>query len=69
MKGRLPIFIILAAIFVVLLAILTQDPGQSERLAEMRRSIAFQGEAREFAMLAILVAVGGFAAYLFLTRR
>lgn len=69
MKGRFPIFIILAAISVVVLMLLSLDPGQSERLADMRRAVTLQGEARETAMFVIFVAIAGFAAYLTFTRR
>ena len=69
MKGRFPIFIILAAISVVVLMVLSLDPRQSERLADMRRAVTLQGEARETAMFVMFVAIAGFAAYLALTRR
>ncbi len=69
MRGKVPIFLILATIFVILLAVLSQDPSQSERFAEMRRAVAFQGEAREAAMLLIFVGIAAFAAYLMVTRR
>lgn len=69
MKGRFPIFIILAAISVVVLMLLSLDPGQSERLADMRRAVTLQGDARETAMFLVFVAIAGFAAYLAFTRR
>lgn len=69
MRGRFPVFILLSVVMVITFVVLSQDPTQSERLAEMRRAIAFDGEAREIAMGAVFAALAAFAAYLLFTRR
>jgi len=69
MNGRFPIFLILAVVIVIVMAVLSQDPGQSERLAEMRRFAAFQGETRDIVIGVVCGAVAIFSAYLLVTRR
>ncbi|MBM6594642.1 hypothetical protein [Microvirga pudoricolor] len=48
---------------------MSSDPGQSERLSQMYRDAAFQGEAREYVLFALAVGIGGFILYLTMTRR
>jgi hypothetical protein len=45
------------------------DPQQSERLAEMRRAVTLTGETRETVILLLALGIGGFVAYLTLSRR
>jgi hypothetical protein len=48
---------------------MSSDPGQSERLSQMYRDAAFTGEAREYALFALAIGIGGFILYLTMTRR
>jgi hypothetical protein len=45
------------------------NPEQAGRLSQMSREVGFQGEAREFALMAVAVGIGAFIAYLAITRR
>jgi hypothetical protein len=45
------------------------DPEQAARLQEMSRNAAFTGQARETALIVLALGLGGFIAYLALTRR
>lgn len=45
------------------------NPEQAGQLAEADRNAAFSGQARDLALLALALGVGGFIAYLALTRR
>jgi hypothetical protein len=45
------------------------DPGHSERMAQMRRDAAFTGETRDMVLLLLALGVGGFIAYLTISRR
>ena len=42
---------------------------QAERLSQMSRDAGFQGQTREFALMAVAVGLGAFIAYLAITRR
>jgi len=63
------IILILCAALAVIGVYVTMDPQQAQRLEQMRRDIAFTGQAREIAMLVFFLGVGGFVAYLLFTRR
>jgi lipopolysaccharide export system protein LptC len=45
------------------------DPEQAQRLDQMRRDAAFTGDTRDMVLLLAAVGIGGFIAYLTLTRR
>ena len=45
------------------------NPDQAERLSQMSRDVGFQGEARELALTILALGIGGFIAYLAITRR
>ena len=45
------------------------DPERAGQLSEMRRNMALTGETRDLVLLAGTIAIGGFIAYLTLTRR
>jgi hypothetical protein len=59
----------LAALSIVLGLIMTSDPEHAGRLAEARRDAAFTGESRDMVLMLLALGVGGFIAYLALTRR
>jgi hypothetical protein len=48
---------------------MTGDPEQAGRLDQMQRDAAFTGGARDMVLLLLVIGVGGFIAYLTLTRR
>lgn len=45
------------------------DPERAERLSTMYRDAAFTGETRDTVILLAAIGLGGFIAYLTLTRR
>jgi hypothetical protein len=45
------------------------SPDQAENLETVRREAAFSGEAREIVMMMLALGLGGFIAYLAITRR
>jgi hypothetical protein len=45
------------------------NPDQADRLSQMSREAGFRGEARELALTALALGLGGFIAYLAITRR
>ena len=45
------------------------NPEQADRLSQMSREIGFKGEARELALTVVALGLGGFIAYLAITRR
>jgi hypothetical protein len=45
------------------------DPERAERLSNMYRDAAFTGDARDTVILLAAIGLGGFIAYLTLTRR
>ncbi len=47
----------------------TSNPEQAGELARVQREIAFSGEGREAALLALGVGLAAFIGYLTLTRR
>jgi uncharacterized membrane protein len=63
------ILLILLAVAAVVSIVALQDPQRAEGLARMQREIAFQGSARDTAMIVFFLGVGGFIAYLLFTRR
>jgi hypothetical protein len=63
------LFLVLLVAFAVVTIIAMQDPNQAARLDQMRRDVAFTGEAREIAMIVFFLGVGGFVAYLLFSRR
>jgi hypothetical protein len=48
---------------------MTFSPEHSERLSEMHRNVGFQGESRDMVLLLLALGIGGFIAYLTLSRR
>ena len=44
------------------------NPEQADRLSQMSREIGFKGEARELALTVLALGLGGFMAYLAITR-
>ena len=59
----------LVTLAVVISLVLGADPEHAERLAQMRRDVAFTGESREAVLLLLALGIGGFIAYLTLSRR
>jgi hypothetical protein len=45
------------------------DPGHSERMAQMQRDAALSPETKEMVLLLMALGIGGFIAYLTMTRR
>jgi len=66
-----PSYLILGLL--VLIAVVSffvsSDPQQAERLSQMYRDAAFTGETRDMVLLGAAIVIGGFIAYLTLTRR
>ncbi|HEX2555583.1 MAG TPA: hypothetical protein VHL98_17940 [Microvirga sp.] len=48
---------------------MSYSPEHNERIAEMHRNVGFKGEARDTVLLLLALGIGGFVAYLTLTRR
>ncbi len=48
---------------------MTFSPEHSERLSEMHRNVGCQGESRDMVLLLLALGIGGFIAYLTLSRR
>ncbi|MET0745906.1 MAG: hypothetical protein ABWY78_21215 [Microvirga sp.] len=63
------LILILVAISAVVGIYLMSDPQQGERLSQMYRDAALTGEARDYALFALAIGVGGFIVYLTMTRR
>jgi hypothetical protein len=59
----------LVALATVASLMMSSDPEQSSRLDQMYRDAAFTGATREIVLIALAVGVGGFIAYLTITRR
>ena len=59
----------LITLMAVIGIVMSSDPEQAERLDRMYRDAAFTGEARDMVLLLLAVGVGGFIAYLTMTRR
>jgi hypothetical protein len=59
----------LVALVAVLGMFMGSDPEHAARLDEARRGAAFTGDARDMALLVLALGIGGFVAYLALTRR
>jgi hypothetical protein len=49
--------------------VMAGDPERAERLSAMYRDAAFTGETRDTVILLAAIGLGGFIAYLTLTRR
>jgi hypothetical protein len=63
------IILILLVLSAVIGIYMSGDPGYSERMTQMRRDAAFSGEARDMVLLVLALGIGGFVAYLTMTRR
>jgi hypothetical protein len=48
---------------------MSTDPEQAARLDQMRRDAALTGETRDVVLLLLVVGLGGFIAYLTMSRR
>jgi hypothetical protein len=59
----------LVTLAVVVSLFLGADPEHAQKIAQMRREIAFTGESRETVLLLLAIGLGGFIAYLTLRRR
>ena len=59
----------LVVLSVVIGIAVSADPERAGQLSQMYRDAAFTGEARNTVLLAIAVGLGGFIAYLAITRR
>ena len=59
----------LITLMAVIGIVMSSDPEQAERLDRMYRDAAFTGEARDMVLLLLAVGIGGFIAYLTMTRR
>jgi uncharacterized membrane protein len=59
----------LVALIAVLGMYMSGDPEQGARLEQARRDAAFTGESREIVLLLAALGIGGFIAYLTMTRR
>jgi lipopolysaccharide export system protein LptC len=59
----------LITLAVVISLFLGADPEHAQRLDQMRRDAAFTGESRELVLLLLAIGIGGFIAYLTLSRR
>jgi len=66
-----PSYLILG--LVTLLAVIglfvSRDPERSAALSQMYRDAAFSGETRQAVLLLLALGIGGFIAYLTITRR
>ena len=69
MSTRGWIFLGLVTLLAVVSFVVGSDPEQAERLDRMRRDAAFTGESRELVLLLLAIGIGGFIAYLTLSRR
>jgi lipopolysaccharide export system protein LptC len=59
----------LITLAVVVSLFLSADPEQAERIAQMRREVAFTGESRDLVLLLLAFGIGGFILYLTISRR
>jgi hypothetical protein len=59
----------LATLSVVIGLYVSGNPEQGEALGQMRRDMAFTGEARETALLVVALGLAAFIGYLTLSRR
>lgn len=59
----------LLALLAVIGLFMTGNPERAERLSQMYRDAAFQGEARQLVLFALAIGIGGFILYLTMTRR
>lgn len=48
---------------------MSYSPEHGERMAEMHRNVGFKGESRDVVLLLLALGIGGFIAYLTITRR
>jgi len=63
------IILALVTLAVVISLFLGADPEHAQRVDQMRRDAAFTGESREIVLLLLALGIGGFIAYLTLSRR
>lgn len=61
--------ILVALATVVGLYMVDFNPEQAGRVAQSSRDAAFSGEGRDFALIALALGLGGFIAYLAISRR
>ena len=59
----------LVTLVAVLSMFMGSDPEHAARLDRARRDAAFTGETRDMVLLLLALGVGGFVAYLAITRR
>lgn len=59
----------LVTLVTVLGIVMASNPGWSERRAEMWRNMALTGETRQTVLWLAAIGIGGFIAYLMMTRR
>jgi hypothetical protein len=59
----------LVALVAVIGLVMSGDPERAGQVSQMYKDAAFTGETRDFVILAIAIGLGGFIAYLTLTRR
>lgn len=69
MKGNYVWLILVALATVISLYMVSFNPEQAGRIAEADRNAAFSGQARDLALMALVLGIGGFIAYLTFTRR
>ena len=69
MKVNYAWLILVALLTVISLYMFSFNPEQAGRLAEAHRDAAFSGQARDLALMALVLGIGGFIAYLTFTRR
>ncbi len=59
----------LIAVTAVIGTYMMGNPEQADRLSQMSREVGFKGETRELALTVLALGIGGFIAYLAITRR
>ncbi len=69
MKGNYIWLILVTLLTVISLYMFNFNPEQAARIAEADRNAAFSGQARDLALMALVLGIGGFIAYLTFTRR
>lgn len=69
MRGNYVWLILITLLTVISLYMFNFNPEQAARIAEADRNAAFSGQARDLALMALVLGIGGFIAYLTFTRR
>jgi len=62
-------FLGLVPLTAVLGLVMSRDPERAERMSQMYRDAALTGETRQMVIMGLAIVVGGFIAYLAMTRR